>query len=135
MKQDDKLYNEWLDEVRNVQPILSNPDELTTAILQQVSRIVPQKKKRKSLLIGSWVSGIAAGLLLCLLVSETLLSPVPDGVRVEEEHRFQENSAYSLPEGWERMRLSEKSDYLSGQYVQYKKLRQKRVMELTKKTY
>jgi len=33
------------------------------------------------------------------------------------------------------MRLSEKSDYLSGQYVQYKKLRQKRVMELTKKTY
>ena len=82
MKQDDKLYNEWLDEVRNVQPILSNPDELTTAILQQVSRIVPRKKKRKSLLIGSWVSGIAAGLLLCLLVSETLLSPVPDGVRV-----------------------------------------------------
>ena len=68
MKQDDKLYNEWLDEVRNVQPILSNPDELTTAILQQVSMIVPQKKKRKSLLIGSWVSGIAAGLLLCLLV-------------------------------------------------------------------
>ena len=50
MKQDDKLYNEWLDEVRNVQPILSNPDELTTAILQQVSRIVPRKKKRKSLL-------------------------------------------------------------------------------------
>lgn len=128
MKQDDKLYNEWLDEVRNVQPILSNPDELTTAILQQVSRIVPRKKKRKSLLIGSWVSGIAAGLLLCLLVS-------PDGVRVEEEYRFQENSAYSLPEGWEKMRLSEKSDYLSGQYVQYKKLRQKRIMELTKKTY
>ena len=127
MKQDDKLYNEWLDEVRNVQPILSNPDELTTAILQQVSRIVPRKKKRKSLLIGSWVSGIAAGLLLCLLVSETLLSPVPDGVRVD--------SAYSLPEGWEKMRLSEKSDYLSGQYVQYKKLRQKRIMELTKKTY
>ena len=63
MKQDDKLYNEWLEEVRNVQPILSNPDEQTTAILQQVSRIVPQKKKRKSLLIGSWVSGIAAGLL------------------------------------------------------------------------
>lgn len=109
MKQDDKLYNEWLDEVRNVQPILSNPDELTTAILQQVSRIVPRKKKRKSLL--------------------------PDGVRVEEEYRFQENSAYSLPEGWEKMRLSEKSDYLSGQYVQYKKLRQKRIMELTKKTY
>ena len=36
---------------------------------------------------------------MCLLVSETLLSPVPDGVRVEKEYRFQENSAYSLPEG------------------------------------
>ena len=48
MKQDDKLYNEWLDEVRNVQPILSNPDELTTAILQQVSRnSIRQKEKKK----------------------------------------------------------------------------------------
>ena len=33
MKQDDKLYNEWLDEVRNVQPILSNPDELTLSLI------------------------------------------------------------------------------------------------------
>ena len=62
MKQDDKLYNEWLDEVRNVQPILSNPDELTTAILQQVSRIVPQKKKRKRMMFCSWLSGISAGI-------------------------------------------------------------------------
>ena len=54
MKQDDKLYNEWLDEVRNVQPILSNPDELTTAILQQVSRIVPQKKEKPA----DWQLGI-----------------------------------------------------------------------------
>lgn len=56
MKQDDKLYNEWLDEVRNVQPILSNPDELTTAILQQVSRIVPRKKKKEK--SADWQLGI-----------------------------------------------------------------------------
>lgn len=56
MKQDDKLYNEWLDEVRNVQPILSNPDELTTAILQQVSRIrSPKEEKEKS---ADWQLGI-----------------------------------------------------------------------------
>lgn len=135
MKQDDRLYDEWLDEVRNVQPILSNPDELTAAILQRVSRIAPRKKKRKSLLTVSWLSGIAAGLLLCLLVSEALFSTVPNDVRVQEEYRFRENSTYSLPADWEKMGLSEKSDYLSGQYMQYKKLRQKRVMELTKKTY
>ena len=56
MKQDDKLYNEWLDEVRNVQPILSNPDELTTAILQQVSRIVPPKEEKEK--SADWQLGI-----------------------------------------------------------------------------
>ena len=100
-----------------------------------MSRIVPQKEEKEK--PADWQLGIrdSRRTLLCLLVSETLLSPVPDGVRVEEEYRFQENSAYSLPEGWERMRLSEKSDYLSDSTCSIRNSGKKRVMELTKKTY
>lgn len=132
MKQEDKHYEEWLTEIRNRQPVMSNPDELTANILQQVSRI-PRQKRRKKLLIGSWLSGIAAGLLLCLLVSETVFSPVPYSIRSGEDYRLQESTIYSLPEGWEGMNLSQKGDYLSEQYIQFKKLRREKIMGFTKK--
>ncbi|WP_291528396.1 hypothetical protein [Bacteroides sp. UBA939] len=134
MKQDDRCYEEWLAEIRSRQPVMSNPDELTANILQQVARM-PSRKKKKKLLIGCWLSGMAAGVLLCLLMGETFFDPVFYEVRSMEGYHLQENSAYSLPEGWEKMELSEKSDYLSGQYMQLRKLRQSKVMELTKKTY
>lgn len=135
MKQDDRHYEEWLAEIRGKQPVMSNPDELSANILQRVARTSFQRRKKKKLLVAGWLSGIAAGLLLCLLVGETLFTPVPCDVRSMEGYRLQENNAYSLPEGWEKMRFSEKSDYLSRQYMQLRKLRKSRVMELTKKTY
>lgn len=135
MKQDDRHYEEWLAEIRGKQPVMSNPGELTANILQRVARTSFQRRKKKKLLVAGWLSGIAAGLLLCLLVGETLFTPVPFDVRSMEGYRLQENNAYSLPEGWEKMRFSEKSDYLSRQYMQLRKLRKSRVMELTKKTY
>lgn len=134
MKQEGKSYEEWLAEIRRRPPVMSNPDELTASILQQVDRM-PLRKKRRRLLMGSWLSGIAAGVLLCLLAGETLFAPVPYDVRPMGESRLQQNGIYSLPEGWKEMRLSEKSDYLSGQYMRFKKLRQSKVMELTRKTY
>lgn len=134
MKQDDRCYEEWLAEIRGRQPVMSNPNELAANILQRVAQ-TPLRRKKKKLLIGSWLSGIAAGLLLCLLVSETLFTPVSCDVRAGGELPLQEHNTYPLPGGWEKMRLSEKSDYLSGQYIQLRKLRQNRVMGLTKKTY
>ena len=38
MKQEDKKYEEWLTEIKNRQPILENPEELTAAILNKISR-------------------------------------------------------------------------------------------------
>ncbi|WP_303207679.1 hypothetical protein [Bacteroides oleiciplenus] len=136
MKQDDRHYEEWLAEIRGRQPVMSNPDELAANILQRVARTSSGRKKKKLLIVG-WLSGIAAGLLLSLLVSETLFTPVPYEVKPMEGYRLQVNDTYSfsLPEGWEKMRLSEKSDYLSGQYIQFRKLRRNRVMELTKRIY
>lgn len=132
MKQEDKHYEEWLTEIRNRQPVMSNPDELTANILQQVS-CIPHRKRRKRLLLGSWLSGIAAGLLLCLLVSETVFTPVPYDIRSGEGYRLQENAVYSLPKDWKGMNLSEKSSYLSDQYIQFKKLKKEKIMEFTKK--
>ncbi len=37
MKQEDKKYEEWLTEIKNRQPILENPEELTAAILNNLS--------------------------------------------------------------------------------------------------
>lgn len=64
MKQEDKQYEKWLTEIKSNQPILENPEELTATILNRISGISPERKRRK-FLIGAWASGIAASLLLC----------------------------------------------------------------------
>ena len=45
MKQEDKKYEEWLTEIKNKQPILENPEELTAAILNKITDNAPKKKK------------------------------------------------------------------------------------------
>lgn len=143
MKQDDKQYEEWLKEVRNRQPVLGNPHELTASIMQRVARM-PKRKKRRSLLAGSWLSGVAAALLLCLLVGEALHTPMPDGGRAGEgclsctpaamNHLRQKSTACALPQEWEKMNLADKGEYLSLQYIQPRQMRRQRVMELIRKT-
>ena len=65
MKQEDKKYEEWLTEIKNKQPILENPEELTAAILNKITDNAPKKKKIRYL-VGAWISGTAATLLLFL---------------------------------------------------------------------
>ena len=64
MKQEDKQYEKWLTEVKSNQPILENPEELTATILNRISGISPERKRRK-FLIGAWASGIAAHYYSC----------------------------------------------------------------------
>ena len=48
MKQEDKQYEKWLTEVKSNQPILENPEELTATILNRISGISPERKRRNS---------------------------------------------------------------------------------------
>ena len=68
MKQEDKKYEEWLTEIKNRQPILENPEELTAAILNKITDNAPKKKKIRYL-VGAWISGTAATLLLFLFIN------------------------------------------------------------------
>ena len=70
MKQEDKQYEKWLTEIKSNQPILENPEKLTATILNRISGISPERKRRK-FLIGAWASGIAASLLLLLFINDT----------------------------------------------------------------
>ena len=65
MKQEDKKYEEWLTEIKNRQPILENPEELTAAILNKITDNAPKKKKIRYL-VGAWISGTAATLFSSL---------------------------------------------------------------------
>ena len=127
MKQEDKQYEEWLSEIRNKQPILKNPEELTMAIINSVSQLSPTPQRRK-FLIGAWLSGIAAAVLLLLCIDSTYLSSVTK----QNTYRDWRNSTSSpLPENWEKMGLRERNDYLSSQFVRHRKLRQTRIIQLT----
>ena len=111
MKQEDKQYEKWLTEIKSNQPILENPEELTATILNRISGISPERKRRK-FLIGAWASGIAASLLLLLLINDTCFTSVPHRTEMQNEYDNWSNSI-PLPDNWEEMRLLEKNTYLS----------------------
>jgi hypothetical protein len=57
-------------------PVLENPEELTQAVIERIEQISTNKLKNKIMYITSIVSGVAAALLFCLLIHETIQSPV-----------------------------------------------------------
>ena len=85
MKQEDKQYEKWLTEIKSNQPILENPEKLTATILNRISGISPERKRRK-FLIGAWASGIAASLLLLLFINDTCFTSVPHRTEMQNEY-------------------------------------------------
>lgn len=130
MKQEDKQYEEWLSELKNKQPILKNPVKLTTAILNSIpSSPSHPKPGRRKFLIGAWLSGFAAAVLLLLFINDTYLSPMP---QQNEYGDWQNSTSFSLPENWKEMGLQEKNNYLSSQFTRHRQLRQTRIIQLIK---
>ena len=108
---EDKKYEEWLNEVRNRQPVLTNPEQLTADILKRASDISRSKTKNQIRLIGSWVTGIAATILLCLLITE--ITPITVSDNESPEYMWEAKTSRILPQNWHMMTLSEKGSYLS----------------------
>lgn len=130
MKQEDKQYEKWLTEIKNRQPILENPEELTTAILNSISGS-SSRHKRKKYLLGAWLSGIAAAILLFLFINDTYFSPIPRQIE-KQNGNLPNSSIITLPDNWKEMKLSEKNSYLSARYVQHRKLRQASIYKYIK---
>ena len=98
MKQEDKKYEEWLTEIKNKQPILENPEELTAAILNKITDNAPKKKKIRYL-VGAWISGTAATLLLFLFINDACFPPSPSEAETQNGYVYQPNGCllYTSP--------------------------------------
>ena len=97
MKQEDKKYEEWLTEIKNRQPILENPEELTAAILNKITDNAPKKKKIRYL-VGAWISGTAATLLLFLFINDACFPPSPSEAETQNGYVYQPNGTSFLTE-------------------------------------
>ena len=124
MKEENRKYEEWLRELKATQPVLTNPEQLTADILQRVSASNRKNSRKRLYSFGSWLSGIAATLLLCFLLTESLsVATRPN----DEDSGFirATTTTSSLPPNWESMSLTEKGSYL----IAYQK-KQERQKEL-----
>jgi hypothetical protein len=65
-------YEEIAGYIRNMSPVLENPEELTQNIMAQIKQPSKNKKKHKIIRVTGLLSGVAACLLLCLLAYETV---------------------------------------------------------------
>lgn len=132
MKQENKEYEKWLSEIKSRQPILDNPEQLTMTILNQITE-TPSEKRPVKFLIGAWVSGIAATLLLLLFINDLCLPPSsPETKTLNEYPNWINGTPPSLPNNWEEMKLPEKNAYLSSRYAQHRKLRQTQIFQTIK---
>lgn len=129
MKQKDKQYESWLSEIKANQPVLKNPEELTADILNKIAAISPKKSQRK-FLIGAWMSGVTAILLLLLLINDTCYPP-PSPLAEKQTEYENWSSSIPLPDNWKEMRFTEKNIYLSSRYTQHRKLREIQISQIT----
>lgn len=117
MKEEEK-YKEWLAQVKQTSPVLTNPEKLTEDILLKISH-VPQKRKESSRKLLSWGITIAAGFLLLFLVHETYFYPESKKVTYLSTNRID----YRLPDrGKSPMTAKEKRAYLSELWKERKKI-------------
>lgn len=68
MKQEEQLYEEWLEKVRKNLPLVENPEELSKDIMQRIYRT--SRNPRKSVSWIRWLSTVAALFLLCTMMYE-----------------------------------------------------------------
>jgi hypothetical protein len=66
-----KTYEEVTDYIKNVSPLLENPEALTQTIMDRIERINRNKKKYTLMRVTGLVAGIAVCLLLCRLTYES----------------------------------------------------------------
>ena len=145
MRRKDERYTKWLNDIRSRQPLLDDPEALTTAVMDRIARTerrkAPERRARKRnekaarirLCVGLWTSGIAAAVLLCLLLAET--APLPAGPSGKEASAGETRLRYaaSLPvEEWRGMTLTERKDYLVNRRKRQTALREERDARLAR---
>lgn len=136
MKQEEVKYEKWLNAVRSQQPTLEHPEELTREILNRIPQTASQRKP-KMFLIGAWISGVAATLLILFCINTTYPLPTSSKIEYQKEKSYEydqwrNNSHLSLPAEWKEMELSEKNSYLISRYVKHRKIRQESISNFIK---
>ncbi|MEG0646546.1 hypothetical protein [Bacteroides sp.] len=77
MKREDERYAQLIEELKGKLPILREPDILTEEIIHRISSLPVKRRTSPYVAIISGISGVAATLLLCLLVSQSMVTPLP----------------------------------------------------------
>ena len=72
MKRNDLLYNNLLDKLKKIEPVLSNSEKLTDDIIQRIEKTIPYSQKSRVLRISGIISGVAASALICLFLYDTM---------------------------------------------------------------
>lgn len=75
MRNNENRYEQIVGRIRESQPVLANPDKLTTAIMNKIESLPKQKTGYRLLQTTGMISGVAACLLICLFVKLALQQP------------------------------------------------------------
>ncbi|MDR0688624.1 MAG: hypothetical protein LBF55_08095 [Prevotellaceae bacterium] len=110
MKHENISYDELISKLKSASPQFSDPEALTRSIMLSVERLPLRQKQHTALRITGFLSGVAACLLVCLLVRElawqpaTFAAPIPPAAVFSEAYsdriaaEIEDVSSRSVPE-------------------------------------
>ena len=70
-----KKYEELMAQIKSTQPVIFDAERLTANILQKIEKVPQKKSKNKMLSIATWISSIAASVLIGLFLFEQFMIP------------------------------------------------------------
>ncbi|MDR0835911.1 MAG: hypothetical protein LBN11_04940 [Tannerella sp.] len=75
-------YQTLTERLKNI-PVLEQPEDLTQAVIAKIEQMEANRLKNKVMYVTGWLSGVAAALLLGLLVLETIQTPPTYRMKME----------------------------------------------------
>ena len=135
MKTENERYEQWLETLKSNAPVLENPTALTEDILRRVASLPPRNRPKRGWEICGWISAVAAGILLCLLINDTIFfekEALPTNrPEIYVQTQDIQLKGQTTPEGWSvKMNLMEKSRCLSEVWNKRQEKRKKETAEM-----
>ncbi|MDR2057808.1 MAG: hypothetical protein LBP83_05940 [Dysgonamonadaceae bacterium] len=72
MENEKTTYENWIERIRTASPVLDHPDALTQTVLKKIEETTVNKPKSRFLYFTGLISNVAAVLMLCVLIYETI---------------------------------------------------------------
>lgn len=112
MKRKDDRYEQWVERIKHCPPVLKDSELLTEEVISKIEIVSSFKNQKSRKYWGTWISGVAATLLICFWISEEVVShsgaPLPSAKALVIPNIYSGSISEEMELSSDRMTISKK---------------------------